>query len=60
MCEAALGRPATDEELARWSVMVDDLAALHNVAPEALMGSVVVWKDIAHTIFNLKEFLYTR
>jgi hypothetical protein len=47
-------------ELARWSVMVDDLAALHKVPPETLMGSVSVWKDIAHAVYNLKEFIYTR
>jgi len=60
MSEAALGRSATDEELHRWSVMVDDLTTLHDVAPGEQMGSVAVWKDVAHTIFNLKEFLYTR
>ncbi|MDA1053634.1 MAG: PSD1 and planctomycete cytochrome C domain-containing protein [Planctomycetota bacterium] len=60
MCEVALGRPATAEELARWSLMVDDLASLHKVAPDEQMASVAVWKDVAHTIFNLKEFLYIR
>jgi hypothetical protein len=60
MCEAALGRSATDVELARWSIMVGDLTTLHTVAPDEQMGSVSVWKDIAHTFYNLKEFLYTR
>jgi hypothetical protein len=60
MFESALGRSATGVELARWSVMVDDLAALHKVPPETLMGSVSVWKDIAHAVYNLKEFIYTR
>ncbi|HUG66687.1 MAG TPA: PSD1 and planctomycete cytochrome C domain-containing protein [Pirellulaceae bacterium] len=60
MFERALGRSATDLELTRWAVMVDDLAALHKVPSETVMGNVSVWKDIAHAVFNLKEFIYTR
>ncbi|MBC8352996.1 MAG: PSD1 domain-containing protein [Planctomycetes bacterium] len=60
MCELALSRAPTEAEVARWSIMVDNLATLRKVAPPEQMSSVVVWKDVAHTIFNLKEFLYTQ
>ena len=29
------------------------------VAEEALMDSVAVWKDVAHAVYNTKQFIYT-
>jgi cytochrome c553 len=60
MFRAALGRPPDEAELARFSGLAKELASLHKAAPEQLLSSRDVWKDMAHAIFNLKEFLYLR
>ncbi len=56
----AVGRPASTAELKRWSAMVQDLAAGHKVAAEDVMSSIAVWKEIAHSFYNLKEFIHIR
>jgi hypothetical protein len=58
MFRAALGRCPSVEEIARWTEALDDLAALHRVAPGELLSSRPLWKDMAHAMFNLKEFIY--
>jgi len=56
----AYGRPPMPKEAERWTRSVHDLSALHNVKEADLMGSVPIWKEIAHTLFNTKEFIYIR
>ena len=58
--DAALSRPASEQEIRQRTALVNDLAALHRIAPEAVMTSEAVWTDVAHTLFNLKEFIYVR
>lgn len=58
MYRAALGRLPTNRELERMEALVAQFAALHEEPRESLMESVQVWRDVAHTIFNLKEFIY--
>ena len=60
MFEVALGRPPTDADLARWSGLVGDLAAAHGMSREKALTSAAVWKDVAHALFNVKEFIYVR
>jgi hypothetical protein len=36
------------------------LASLNKADPEKVLSNRDVWKDMAHAIFNLKEFLYLR
>jgi hypothetical protein len=60
MFAIALGRMPTADETSRWTNAAADLAQLHNVAPESLLTSVPVWKDVAHALFNTKEFIYIR
>ncbi len=60
MYRAALGRPPTDRELARMESLAEQFANLHGEPTEELMGSLPVWRDMAHSIFNLKEFIYIR
>jgi hypothetical protein len=60
MFAIALGRPPTADETSRWTAAAADLAQLHNVTPEELLTSVLVWKDVAHALFNTKEFIYIR
>ena len=50
--------PPEREEKARFETAVKHLAELHGVAAEDILASRAVWKDVAHTLFNLKEFIY--
>ena len=61
----AFGREPAPRELARWHKAVDDIAGLYQDVPEKrpsadVMNSLPVWKDVAHAMFNAKEFLYVR
>lgn len=56
----ALGRPPTSAESDRYGRAVARLAELHGVAPAQVMTSRAVWKDAAHAMFNLTEFVYIR
>ncbi len=60
MFERALGRPASERETERLVALVRRIARLRNVGESGTMDSVEVWKDLAHAIFNLKEFAYVR
>lgn len=54
----ALGRPPTQDERERFLQAVSQLAALHDVPEQGILKSRGVWKDVAHTLFNVKEFIY--
>src|SRR5260370_12954492 len=56
MFRAALGRAPDDAERARFTGLAKELASLHKT--DQLLGSREVWKDVAHAIFNLTEFIY--
>ncbi|MFN0019136.1 MAG: PSD1 and planctomycete cytochrome C domain-containing protein [Pirellulaceae bacterium] len=58
MFETSLSRPPTDEERQRFEAMASELATLNQVPTEEILKRQVVWKDIAHAMFNLKEFIY--
>lgn len=58
MFQTALSRPPTNEERQRFEAMVGELAAIHQVPVAEVMKSQPVWKDIAHAMFNLKEFIF--
>ena len=58
MFTAALGRPPRAEELARLVKLATRSAELHGLAPGALLTYQPVWQDVAHALFNLKEFIY--
>ncbi len=58
MFQQALGRPATAEELTHWRALTNDFAQRHQATD--LLTSEPVWADVAHTLFNVKEFLYLR
>jgi hypothetical protein len=58
MFVVALSRPLTDSELARFDGVVAELAKLHGASPDQILASEVLWTDLAHTIFNLQEFVY--
>ena len=58
MFTTALGRPPRDEDLSRLVKLASRSAELHGLAPGALMACAPVWHDVAHALFNVKEFIY--
>jgi hypothetical protein len=60
MFENAVGRPPSESESRRLSELSSLMAEMHGVDTTTIMSSVEVWKDVAHAIFNLKEFAYVR
>jgi hypothetical protein len=56
MFRTALGRPATPSERARFTGLAAEVASLQGVPRD----SPTVWRDVAHAVFNLKEFVYIR
>jgi hypothetical protein len=56
MFRAAFGRPAAAEEIAGARRLLQDVAAMKSL--EA--GHVDVWKELAHAIFQAKEFIFVR
>jgi hypothetical protein len=58
MFHTALGRPPDAEERERFERAVTQLAGVHDVAPDAVLASRAVWRDVGHAFLNLKEFIY--
>jgi mono/diheme cytochrome c family protein len=54
----ALGRQPNSVEYERFRGLASELASLQKVPREELPNNLTVWKDLAHTIFNMKEFIY--
>ena len=54
----ALTRPPDEAELARVAEYLDATAAARGVDRSLLLYDAAVWQDVAHSLFNLKEFLY--
>ena len=60
MFRVALGRLPTQPDSRRFEALTEQLAGLHGVAADAVLTSLPVWQDVAHAVFNLKEFSYVR
>jgi hypothetical protein len=58
MFRATLGRRASAAERERFSGLAAELASLRGVPREAALTNAAVWGDVAHAVFNLKEFIY--
>lgn len=56
----ALGRRPNSVEQERFRGVAAELASLHKVPREEMLNSLPVWKDLAHTVFNMKEFIYVQ
>ena len=54
MFEAAFSRPATADELAKFESFIAEQAKAYNANENDLR----VWKDVAHVLFNMKEFVF--
>jgi hypothetical protein len=57
MLVAALGRPAKVDDVNRL-LRLAQLSAQMRGCPEESLRRGDVWKDVAHAVFNLKEFIY--
>lgn len=60
MLEAAFSRSISTLELSQWETALIKLSDLRDVPEDAIMNNSQLWADIAHTIFNTKEFIYLR
>jgi hypothetical protein len=60
MFRTALGRLPDDRERGRFVSLAAESASLRHVESGKLLENRDVWKDVAHAIFNLKEFVYVR
>lgn len=58
MFMSGLGRTPTSEERQRFTQAVMQFADLEHVPPADVLKNQLVWKDIAHAVFNLKEFIF--
>jgi hypothetical protein len=56
--QVGLGRLAQVHERRRFEQAVANFAQLYNVPAGGVLKSQTVWRDVAHTLFNMKEFSY--
>ena len=56
----AFARRPTDTERVRVLAYLDGVAADRGTSPELLLYDARVWQDVAHSLFNLKEYLFVR
>jgi len=56
MFRAAFARPATPDEITGSQQLMQDVAALKHLPPD----SAEVWKELAHALFQAKEFIFIR
>jgi mono/diheme cytochrome c family protein len=54
----ALGRTPSDADRASCIAAIRSLALTHGVSEADILTSRAVWKDAAHMMFNLKEFIF--
>ncbi len=58
MFQSALNRLPTPDERERFERTALELAQLHQIPAANVLTSQLVWRDLGHAIFNLKEFIY--
>jgi hypothetical protein len=54
---AALGRGPTSDERDRFEAFVLEVAKLQQKPEADILASEALWQDVAHAIFNLREFV---
>ncbi|MDZ4686287.1 MAG: DUF1549 and DUF1553 domain-containing protein, partial [Planctomycetaceae bacterium] len=54
----ALGRSPSSDERQRFEQAIMQFAELQQVPSGEVLRSQTVWKDVAHAVFNLTEFIY--
>ncbi len=56
----ALGRRPTEAEHTRVAAYLGTVAGERGVAQPLLLYAATVWRDVAHSLFNLKEFIFVQ
>ena len=56
----AYARPPSPEEVTRFGELARKLGRLYQVPEAHILASREIWKDVAHSLFNTKEFIYLR
>jgi len=56
----AFARTPTDAELAAALEFVAELGTEHKVPPADRLKNDRIWRDFAHALVNMKEFIYVR
>ncbi|MEQ9410669.1 MAG: PSD1 and planctomycete cytochrome C domain-containing protein [Fuerstiella sp.] len=60
MLSRAFSRTISAAEMDEWLHALNELARLRNVTQDRIMTDAQLWTDVAHTIFNCKEFIHLR
>lgn len=60
MFRTAFARSANQSELSRWREAVHELAQIHAVDSMSILTNEQLWREIAHAVFNTKEFIYIK
>lgn len=60
MFATAFARQPQPDETARFVAFAEESAKLRGIDLSAFMRCQPVWQDVAHAIFNLKEFIYVQ
>ncbi len=58
MFQTAFNRPPTKEEQQRFEQFTSRIAEVHQVPAAGVLNSVPLWRDVAHALFNVQEFVY--
>ncbi|MEO2045067.1 MAG: PSD1 and planctomycete cytochrome C domain-containing protein [Pirellulales bacterium] len=58
MFGTALGRSPSVNEVVDFSQLAHSLARFHQIESSDILSSSLLWQDVAHVIFNLKELIY--
>ncbi|MBX3436423.1 MAG: DUF1553 domain-containing protein, partial [Planctomycetaceae bacterium] len=58
MFQQALGRPPSQDEQRELAETFRRLAELHDISTDTALTHQPLWQDMAHLVFNLKEFVY--
>jgi len=58
MFETAMNRPPSEVERLRFGEGIAQFAELHQVPMSEVLQNPEVWKEVAHAMFNLSEFIY--
>ena len=60
MFAEAFARPPQPEETQRFLAFAQQSAQLRGIDPAQLLSCQPIWQDVAHALFNLKEFIYVQ
>jgi hypothetical protein len=58
--ETAFSRRASAAELTRFQSLIQALAKERGIDASRLLSDGLLWKDVVHAVFNMKEFVYLR